>query len=173
MSGRPRWRQVLPNAVTALRLIAVPIVLALLIRELPTHAIAVYAAMVLSDVLDGWVARRVGGETRFGAYFDALTDMVVLLSLLGYLAWSGVLPVWTPILPAITAAAFLVSSRRTGPRYDPIGKHYSAVLYVVTGVLLVIPNAAATLGASILILVLTAASLVSRAICLSGTPEGS
>jgi len=172
VSNRSRMRLVLPNVVTALRLVGVPVVLVLLIREARTPALAVYAAMVLTDVLDGWVARRVGGETRFGAYFDALTDMVVLLSLLGFLAWSGILPAWTPLLPAITASAFLVSSRRTGPRYDPIGKHYGAVLYVVTGVLLVIPKAAAMLGASILILVLTAASLVSRAICLSGSEEG-
>jgi CDP-diacylglycerol--glycerol-3-phosphate 3-phosphatidyltransferase len=41
----------------------------------------------LCDILDGQLARRTGGETRFGAFFDSVLDRLAEASLLTGIAW--------------------------------------------------------------------------------------
>ena len=134
--GAKRWHRVVPSLVTALRLVAIPAIGILWLRGMRPAAIGLYGFVVLSDAVDGWLARRLDAVTRFGGFFDAITDIVVILSLLALLAWNGVVPVWVPIAPAVVAGIFLATSSRAAPRYDPIGKYYGAILYVVVGVLL-------------------------------------
>jgi len=156
------WQRVIPSLVTALRFVAIPAIWILWLDAMRPAAIGLYAFVVLSDAVDGWLARRLDAVTRFGGFFDAITDILAILSLLALLTWRGVVPVWVPIAPAVVAGIFLATSSRAAPRYDPIGKYYGAVLYLVVGILLwgVGPVARTTLG--VLVPVASAAVLVSR-----------
>jgi phosphatidylglycerophosphate synthase len=130
-------------------------------------ALGLYAVVLLSDAADGRVARRLGLITRFGAYFDVLADMIVILTLLSVFSFMGHLPTWLPAIPAVIAASFLLSSRRSSPRYDPIGKHYGTLLYLVVGALIwgVAPPVRTGFTAAIVamsVLVLASRSLTAR-----------
>src|SRR3712207_1450378 len=46
----------------------------------------------VGDVLDGWVARRMGCETRTGAVLDILSDRLCAASFYGGLMWVGPAP---------------------------------------------------------------------------------
>ena len=160
--GAKRWHRAVPSLVTALRLVAIPAIWILWLREMGPAAIGLYGFVVLSDALDGWLARRFDAVTRFGGFFDAITDIVVILSLLSLLSWRGIVPLWLPAAPAVVAGVFLATSSRAAPRYDPIGKYYGAILYVVVGILLWGIGPVARTAISVVILVASAAVLVSR-----------
>lgn len=160
--GARSWHRVVPSLVTSLRIAAVPAIWTLWARDMRPVAIGLYGLVVLSDALDGWLARRLGSVTRFGAFFDAIADIVVILSLLALLCTSGISPLWLPVAPLALAGIFLATSSRAAPLYDPIGKYYGAVLYVVVGALLwgVGPRARAAL--CVVVPVASVAVLVSR-----------
>jgi phosphatidylglycerophosphate synthase len=161
-AGAKRRHRVVPSLVTALRLAAIPAIAALWLREMRPAAIGLYGFVVLSDAFDGWLARRLDAVTRFGGFFDAITDIAVILFLLALLSWSGIVPVWVPIAPAVVAGVFLATSSRAAPRYDPIGKYYGAILYVVVGVLLWGVGPAVRTALGVFVPVASAAVLVSR-----------
>jgi CDP-diacylglycerol--glycerol-3-phosphate 3-phosphatidyltransferase/cardiolipin synthase len=71
----------------------------------PVAALAVLTAAAVSDVLDGWVARRYRLATATGAAFDAITDKLFVLTVAITLVASGLLPV---------QAVLLLSTRELG-----------------------------------------------------------
>ena len=126
----------IPCLLTALRILALPGLILLILHGHRSAALGLYAVVLLSDFADGRTARRLGMVTRFGAYADVLADMAVVHSLLILFAIRGLLPAWLPAVPAVVFTTFLASSRHSAPRYDSIGKHYGTVLYLLGGVLI-------------------------------------
>src|SRR5262245_24068386 len=79
-----------PNQVTAIRAAIVALVAALLV--IPPQAAIAWIAVVASSIaaildgVDGWLARRTGMITAFGARFDMEVDALLIL-VLAILAW--------------------------------------------------------------------------------------
>jgi cardiolipin synthase len=90
---RPGIREV-PNILSALRLLAAPFAAWLIVSAHDTAALAVFAAAGLSDGLDGFVARRWGVTSDFGAWLDPLADKLLMLFSLSALYIAGVTPLW-------------------------------------------------------------------------------
>ena len=89
----------IPNAVTFLRAALVPVILVLLALSdefagARWFAFAVFLFAALTDTLDGWVARRLGGVTAFGAFADPLADKLLVVGVLASLALFGEIPWW-------------------------------------------------------------------------------
>jgi CDP-diacylglycerol--glycerol-3-phosphate 3-phosphatidyltransferase len=84
------------NALTALRLLATPVFVVLIVQQGATWRTAgVGTVVAISDGLDGWVARR-QGATRSGAFLDPLADKFLVLGALFALAAQRTLP-WVPV----------------------------------------------------------------------------
>jgi cardiolipin synthase len=83
-----------PNALTGLRLLAVPVFVVLFARGHIGAALAVFCAAMLTDVLDGIAARYLKQFTRLGAIMDPIADKLMGLAALGLLCWSHRLPMW-------------------------------------------------------------------------------
>ena len=66
----------------------------------------------LSDAADGALARRAGGGSVWGARLDPLTDKILILAPLLWLAAKGVLPLWAIWL--LLARELLISGWRAG-----------------------------------------------------------
>ncbi|MEY2645770.1 MAG: hypothetical protein RLZZ611_2419 [Cyanobacteriota bacterium] len=66
----------------------------------------------LSDAADGWLARRAGGGSVWGARLDPLTDKILILAPLLWLAAREVLPLWAIWL--LLARELLISGWRAG-----------------------------------------------------------
>lgn len=99
------------NTLTAARLLATPLFIALIVdKGASWWTVAVGLLVAGSDGLDGWLARR-QGTTRSGAFLDPLADKVVVLSALFLLSDEHVLP-WLPVI-LIGAREFLMSVYRS------------------------------------------------------------
>ena len=88
----------LPNAITVLRAALIPLLAWLLVRGDHAAALLLFVASGLSDLADGWIARRFDMRTRFGAVADPLADKLTMLTAALLLAVQGWLPWWFALL---------------------------------------------------------------------------
>jgi CDP-diacylglycerol--glycerol-3-phosphate 3-phosphatidyltransferase len=91
----------LPNALTASRLAAIPVLLVLLAVPFPWHdqiAAGVFLLASATDTLDGNLARRTGQVTELGKFLDPLADKLFVLSVLIALVQQAVLPAWVVVV---------------------------------------------------------------------------
>ena len=98
--NRSLWRAVvaegeslkLANLVTLARGVLIVPTFALLIAGHPWAALIVYGVAASTDLFDGWLARRSGRSSAFGAQLDAAVDNLFSVAILGFLllAYPGV-----------------------------------------------------------------------------------
>lgn len=84
----------IPNAISLLRLLLVPVFAWLHLADRPLAALVVFVSAAVSDGIDGFLARALDQRSKLGAILDPLADKVLGLTALVLLVWSGVLPVW-------------------------------------------------------------------------------
>lgn len=89
----------LPNTVTMLRIGVVPILIFIPMAQGPTGSRFMAWAFIiaaLTDILDGWLARRNGGRdiTRVGKLLDPLADKLLVSTALIMMLAIGRIPVW-------------------------------------------------------------------------------
>lgn len=72
----------LPNALTLFRFLLIPVFIYLMSIDQMMPALAVFIIASLTDILDGWIARKYNLITDFGKLFDPLADKLMVLSLL-------------------------------------------------------------------------------------------
>jgi cardiolipin synthase (CMP-forming) len=107
----------------------------------------VFGGAALSDLLDGWLARRWHRPTRWGRLYDPFMDGVFFSTASIALAVVDIIPDWLAVLvtvryafPVVGAIAFLIVRRRTlRVRHTPWGRASSAAI-----ALMVFGSAAAT-----------------------------
>jgi CDP-diacylglycerol--glycerol-3-phosphate 3-phosphatidyltransferase len=93
----------LPNILTVMRLAMVPaFIYVYLSRPYDMGlALGVYVAAMLTDALDGFLARKMHCESRFGALADPLADKLMTISAISCLVYSGVVPLAALLLLGI------------------------------------------------------------------------
>src|ERR671910_2144427 len=84
----------LANWLTVLRILLIPVFVTLLVYKRPGLALIVFASAALTDLLDGYVARHRGSQSRLGAFLDPMADKMLLVSSFVTLTWLRVLPFW-------------------------------------------------------------------------------
>jgi cardiolipin synthase len=106
----------LPNLVTLLRLLLVPVVVVLLAEQRHGWAFLAYAVGALSDGIDGWLARRLQAQSQVGVILDPVADKTFVVSVVFVLAWGGLLPLWVAI-PLIARDVLILIPLLADPRY--------------------------------------------------------
>ncbi len=84
----------LPNALTGLRLAAAPATALLLLLDHYWIALVIFAFAGLSDLLDGFLAKRYGFTSRFGRYLDPAADKALMFACFVVLAFQHIVPLW-------------------------------------------------------------------------------
>jgi cardiolipin synthase len=84
----------LPNAITVLRALMIPVLAWALARRDYDLALALFVLQAISDFVDGVIARRWNLRTRFGAIADPVADKLTMLVTTLMLAAGGLLPGW-------------------------------------------------------------------------------
>ena len=84
----------IPNLLTLSRLILTPCIIQAVIAGRHRLALVLFAIAALTDLLDGAAARWLGATSSTGAYFDPITDKVLLSGVYVALAVAGLMPWW-------------------------------------------------------------------------------
>jgi CDP-diacylglycerol---glycerol-3-phosphate 3-phosphatidyltransferase len=131
----------LPNALTVVRLLVLPVYVALMLTAEGGHswpAALVFAAAGATDRLDGWLARRWRVESAFGKIADPLADRLLIDAAVVLLWLDGRLP-WPALAIVLVRDALLVAGYKVVvPRgYDfsvnLLGKAATLLLYTALG----------------------------------------
>ncbi|CAB4535859.1 unannotated protein [freshwater metagenome] len=125
-----------PNAISFIRLIMVPIFLWLLITGDDASALIVLIIATTSDFIDGMIARNFNQVTRLGMYLDPLSDRLFIAASVIGLAVRGLIPL--PLLAIVLARDIMLLSvvlyRRLRiadlPRVTFVGKTATFVLFI-------------------------------------------
>ena len=105
----------MPNVLTLLRILAVPVIVVALLGETPNGdalAAGVFALAAITDGLDGYIARRRQDVTTFGKLMDPLADKLLIVAALVSLVSLDRLAAWVAMV--IIARELAV----TGPAGD-------------------------------------------------------
>jgi len=88
----------IPNSLTLLRILLVPVYIGLLVYEEFDQALIVLLVAGITDALDGTIARAANQKTRLGAFLDPLADKLLLTSGFITLSTIHVIPTWVTIV---------------------------------------------------------------------------
>ena len=84
----------LPNLITIGRIMLVPALVWAIAAGEPKIAFVLFLAAGLSDAVDGFLAKRFGMSTDFGALLDPLADKALIISVFVGLGITGAIPLW-------------------------------------------------------------------------------
>ncbi len=94
----------LPNQLTILRIVLVPVFVYLLMLSSPMMklmGVIVFIIASVTDAYDGYHARKYGETTRLGAFLDPLADKFLITAAFLVYVWYGYLDLWMVILVAV------------------------------------------------------------------------
>jgi cardiolipin synthase len=125
-----------PNAISFIRLVMVPVFLWLLVTGNDTTALIVLIIATTSDFVDGMIARNFNQVTRLGMYLDPLSDRLFIAASVIGLAIRGLIP--APLLAVVLARDLVLLSvvlyRRLRiadfPRVTFVGKTATFILFI-------------------------------------------
>ena len=136
----------IPNALSVLRIVLTPVFTVLYLRGHTEAAVATLLLCALTDVLDGYIARRYNMITELGKALDPAADKLIQAAMM-VCAASHAPAVWLLLAAhvlreTIMAAAGIYMLRVTGRVYGAQwqGKLCTALIYVVMIVLMLFPD---------------------------------
>lgn len=140
----------LPNVLTVLRILMVPIYVVLFLEPTMTRSIAaasVFGLAALTDLLDGYLARRRGQVTKVGRLLDPIADKFLVISGLILLVQFQRIEAWLAITfivrdLGITGIRAVAASKGLIIAAGQLGK-YKVVLQIIGIILLTLQGALA------------------------------
>src|SRR5262245_5384998 len=88
----------IPNLITLARILLVPVIVWAIASNQMQIAFAIFLVAGLSDLVDGFLAKRFGMATELGAYLDPLADKAMIVSIYVSLGVADAIPRWLVIL---------------------------------------------------------------------------
>ena len=101
---------------------------------------SLFLFVIISDFADGYMARKIGIPTKFGAKFDVSVDFLLIFGIFLYYIVANVYPLWVLLLIITMFAQFMVTSTVLKIMFDPIGKYYGSLLYGAIGLTILFPE---------------------------------
>ena len=82
------------NRVTLFRFLLIPVLMVCLIHEFFVSSAILICVLAFSDLLDGYLARRLNEITKLGMLLDPLADKILIVSLFIFFVYHNELPMW-------------------------------------------------------------------------------
>ena len=150
----------IPNILTVIRLILVPVFAFVFHFEgdAKVYSALIFLLASITDVADGYIARKYNMSTKVGQLLDPLADKLMQLTVIVCLALAGRLPVWFVIILAakevlLIAGGTFLYIKKTYAKSNVVGKLYTVVLFITLMLLMAFPDMSAILELVILLLV--------------------
>jgi cardiolipin synthase (CMP-forming) len=88
----------LPNLITMVRILAVPLFVIFILSNSYGRAMAVFVIAGLSDLADGYIARNFKQKSPLGAILDPLADKLLMTASYLTLGYFGKIPAWLTVV---------------------------------------------------------------------------
>jgi len=121
------WQELrtVPNMLSTLRLLLVPVFLILILNHQNWQAVVVLAIASITDYLDGYFARRFKQVTRLGQLLDPAADRLYIFATLIGLTLVGYIPAWLAIvIISRDLLMLIVYPILASHGYGPLPVHY-------------------------------------------------
>ena len=138
-SVKLRIKQNIPNTLTLLRLIAIPHLIYSFNYLSMFVTFSIFLAAIISDLVDGYVARKISSTSKFGAYLDVIVDFIFITGMYFFFSFKGIYSPWLLLVIVFVFAQFIISNILLKQTiYDPIGKYFGSILFGGIGVTILI-----------------------------------
>jgi cardiolipin synthase len=84
----------IPNLLSGLRILMVPLFIYYYLSSSVSIAVVIFIAAGITDLLDGFIARKYHLISIIGTLLDPLADKLMLLSVLTCMTIKGIMPIW-------------------------------------------------------------------------------
>jgi CDP-diacylglycerol--glycerol-3-phosphate 3-phosphatidyltransferase len=158
----------IPTVISSFRIAVLPLLFYFYNTENIALCLGVFAVAAFTDLLDGFLARKLKVATRFGSYFDSTIDFVFVMSIFSFFAVKGFYSVWLLLLITAAFAQFVASSFYVKKFHDPIGRYTGSALYIGVVLTIILPSEATFTFVGYAFLGFFLLSLASRALSLKG-----
>ncbi len=91
----------IPNIISLLRILFIPVIIATIFIDFPNHyyiALILYLVVMISDLVDGFIARKYKTETKLGRFLDPLADKLLNILMMVTLTYLQIFPLWIVLL---------------------------------------------------------------------------
>jgi phosphatidylglycerophosphate synthase len=129
-----RIKSYLPNLLSLFRIIISPLLFFLIIFEEFYIALELFSVGIVTDVLDGRLARTFNICSKLGCFFDVFGDFSLIISTVIALIFKEIYPLWVLILVIAMFMQFLLTFKNEEPIYDSVGKYYGSFLFCILGI---------------------------------------
>lgn len=99
-----------PNILTIIRFILIPFILDAIVKGNYILAIVVFTISGVTDVLDGYIARKFNFITNFGKLMDPLADKLTQVSVLMTLVIVKIIPLWILIVVILKELVMVIGA---------------------------------------------------------------
>ena len=100
----------IPNILTVARFFLIPFIIYFIVVDQYIVALILLTVSGLTDVIDGWIARKFNFITNFGKLIDPLADKATQLAVLLTITFKEVIPFWIIIVVALKEAAMIAGA---------------------------------------------------------------
>lgn len=134
----------IPNILTIIRFILIPFIFISVVKKYYLIALIIFTISAITDVLDGFIARKFNYITDIGKLIDPLADKLTQVSLLLSLAILKILPKWIFAIVFIKECVMIISASILYKRKDVVvyskwyGKLATVLFYLAIVVSLII-----------------------------------
>ncbi len=156
------FRVSLPNALSYIRIFLSPIFLYTFLNDQILISIGILVFAGITDILDGFIARKQGSSTNKGAYLDVVSDFILIIAC--FIAFV-VVGWYDPLILVLIILMFMLFIGTSGlkkPLYDPVGKYLGAYLMVMIFISLIFTEPFVRQILVFVLLIISVSSIVSR-----------
>jgi phosphatidylglycerophosphate synthase len=156
------FRASIPNLLSYIRILLSPLFFLTFLNGQIIFSLIILVTAGITDVLDGWIARKMGAYSNIGAYIDVVSDFIfILVCFLAYVIRGWYDPLIL-ILIVLTFILFIATSGLKKPVYDPVGKYLGGYLMVMILIPLIFSEPYLRQILVDLLIILSSCSIISR-----------
>lgn len=136
----------IPNIITLARLLLVLpflffIYITVLFAETNIYLLIIFLLIIISDILDGYLARKLKCTSLIGAKLDIIADSLYSILSIVLFTYFQMIPIWFPFILIIKLCEFTITTKivnhrekKTGPVFDKLGKVAASAAMLLPGV---------------------------------------
>jgi len=156
------FRASIPNTLSCIRILLSPIFFYTFVNGFILISLGILVLAGITDILDGFIARKTGSTSSKGAYLDVTADFILIISCFLAFVSKGWYDSLILVLIILMFILFIGTSGLKKPVYDPVGKYLGAYLMVMIFISLIFSEPFLRQILVVVLIIISLCSIISR-----------